>query len=135
MKGYYRKTDETNHEDGILVILEDETGAQFMRKYLLKYDSDFNPLPLIRDNGDILALGTDKIEHLVVNNKFAVVSIPSISQVRVYQTENLANMVEVLRSPASTQAEAALGQSITLDRNVLDGQVESHNLYMSQRYK
>ena len=135
MKGHYRKTDETNHEDGILVILEDETGAQFMRKYLLKYDSDFNPLPLIRDNGDILALGTDKIEHLVVNNKFAVVSIPSISQVRVYQTENLANMVEVLRSPASTQAEAALGQSITLDRNVLDGQVESHNLYMSQRYK
>ena len=132
MKGYYRKTDSKNHEDGILVILEDGNGNQFMRKYFLKYDNDFKPEPLIRDNTGIIALGSEKIEHLVVNNKFAVVSMPSVSLVVVYETQNLANIVQELRSSA---ADAALGQSITLDRNVLDGQVESHNLYLSQRYK
>ena len=52
-----------------------------MRRYTLSYDANYNPS---MELAGLAALGSDKVVQLEVNNKFIVLSQPSVNTIRFY---------------------------------------------------
>lgn len=91
IRGYYRRflnnpenaQDGTSIEDGFIIIEEENSGVQTMRRYVLSYDEELNPSMAL---AGLAPLGTDKVVQLEVNNKFIAISQPSASTIKFYQT-------------------------------------------------
>ena len=89
IRGYYRNYPNnpdfpeagTSIEDGFIIIEEEPSGVQTMRRYTLSYDAEYNPSMQL---AGLAALGSDKVVQLEVNNKFIVVSQPSVNTIRFY---------------------------------------------------
>ena len=70
--GYYRNLkDQTDVEDGFIVIEEEDTGVQHMRRVVVTHDEEY--IPAMTQVG-IETIGKEKVVQLEVNNKFICVS-------------------------------------------------------------
>ena len=77
IRGYFRNIKNvTEPEEGIVIIeRQSSDGAQFMRRYIVSHDADYNPSIALA--GAPQSLGNGQVGQLEVDNKLILLSIPS----------------------------------------------------------